>query len=79
MNTNREKPSHPRPLVGADQYGGGVVNSAQATPMTLGLNIHIRKSLETKISLFQFLFEPFDQQCCSVILSILDPLAYLRV
>lgn len=62
--------------------GGEGDNSTQASPTTLGLNIRIRKSpkkKEKEIVWIIFLFEPFEQQCCSVVLSILEPLAYPRM
>lgn len=50
------KPRKAKPSPPPNRSGpmGGGINSVQATPTTLGLNIHIRKSLEKKISLFQF-------------------------
>lgn len=61
--------------------GGEGDNPTQASPTTLGLNIHIRKSPKEKkeIVWIIFFFEPFEQQCCSVVLSILEPLAYPRM
>lgn len=69
------KPRKAKPSPPSNRSGPmGGINSTQATPTTLGLNIHIRKSPEKSSLLFCFFFEPFEQQCCSVVLSILKPL-----
>lgn len=54
------KPRKAKPSPTPNWTNRGAISSTQATPTTLGLNIHVRKSSEKKLFCFSFYWNPFN-------------------